>query len=133
MRLSTWIITLPSALIAVVVAVANRDLVTLRLDPFSSVNPAISFDAPLFAIIFAGVLVGMLFGGGAMWLAQGHHRRRAWAEYRRARDLEREIKRRDTELAAATVEPTPQIVAESGAKGDEPARPPAAAETPATP
>ena len=101
MRLTTVFITVPCAILAVVVAVANRDLVTVRLDPFSTAHPAIAFEAPLFLVLFTAVLIGMLLGGGAMWLAQGHFRRRAWAEYRRAQELEREIKRRDEATAAA--------------------------------
>ncbi len=124
MRLTTVFITVPCALAALVVAVANRAPVVMRLDPFSQTDPAIAFEAPLYALIFGGVFVGMLLGGGAMWLSQGRVRRRAWSEYRRAQDLERELKKHTAHettpadpamKGASTVEATP--VAEPGPEG----------------
>ncbi len=100
MRLGTWLITVPLAILGVVVAVANRAPVDVFFDPFSAEAPAIGIQAPLFLVIFAGVLFGMVIGGLAMWLSQGHYRRRAWAEYRKARDLERALEAAEAEVKA---------------------------------
>ncbi|AWM88703.1 lipopolysaccharide assembly protein LapA domain-containing protein [Microvirga sp. 17 mud 1-3] len=76
------LVLLPVAILIVLLAVANRDPVTLSLDPFSREAPEIAAQLPLFAIIFAAVMVGVVIGGTATWLAQGKHRR-ARRQFRR--------------------------------------------------
>lgn len=76
------LILLPVAVLIVLLAVANRAPVMLSLDPFSQDAPEFSTELPLFAIIFAAVMVGMVIGGTATWLAQGKHRR-ARRQFRR--------------------------------------------------
>jgi uncharacterized integral membrane protein len=57
-------------------AFANRDLVTVSFDPFaSSDNAAISFPAPLFAVVIAAAMLGVVAGATATWLSQGRHRK----------------------------------------------------------
>lgn len=50
--------------VAAVVAVANRDVVSFSLDPFSA-DPALAAKMPLFLLVFAGFGVGLLVG----WIA----------------------------------------------------------------
>ena len=76
------LVLLPVAILIVLLAVANRDPVTLSLDPFSREAPEIAAQLPLFAVIFAAVMVGVVIGGTATWLAQGKHRR-ARRQFRR--------------------------------------------------
>jgi uncharacterized integral membrane protein len=76
------LILLPVAVLAVLFAVANRAPVTLSFDPFSQDAPEFTTSLPLFAAIFAAVMVGTVIGGVATWLAQGKHRR-ARRQYRR--------------------------------------------------
>jgi uncharacterized integral membrane protein len=76
------LILLPVAIFIVLLAVANRSPVTLSLDPFSGPNPEFAVQLPLFAIIFAAVMAGVVIGGVATWLAQGKHRR-ARRQFRR--------------------------------------------------
>lgn len=59
----------------IAIAVANRHKVELVLDPFSPQNPAISVSLPLFAYLFAALMIGLLLGGVATWLSQGKWRR----------------------------------------------------------
>lgn len=66
-----------AALIAVIVAIANRHGVTFVLDPFSPQAPFLSIDAPLFSIIFAAVFIGMLIGGAAVWMSGRKFRKKA--------------------------------------------------------
>ena len=71
MRLSTYAIAIPAAVIAAALAVANRQDVLFSLDPFSRETPAIAFHVPLFALVFLAIGVGILFG----WLASAVTRR----------------------------------------------------------
>lgn len=83
------LILLPVAVLVVLLAVANRAPVTLSLDPFSQEAPEFSTQLPLFAVIFAAVVVGVLIGGTATWLSQSKHRqarRRFRREASRLRD-----------------------------------------------
>nr|WP_255616622.1 lipopolysaccharide assembly protein LapA domain-containing protein [Microvirga puerhi] len=73
---------MPVAVLIVLLAVANREPVTLSLDPFSRDVPEFAAQLPLFAVIFAAVMVGVVIGGAATWLAQGKHRR-ARRQFRR--------------------------------------------------
>jgi uncharacterized integral membrane protein len=69
------IVVVPVAVVMVGFALANRTLISLRLDPFDIINPPPSFEMPLFLPIFMGVLLGILVGGSSMWISQGRHRR----------------------------------------------------------
>ena len=55
------LILLPVAILVVLLAVANRAPVTLSLDPFSQDAPEFATQLPLFAVIFAAVMVGVFF------------------------------------------------------------------------
>src|SRR5262245_32349830 len=79
------LVLLPIAVLVVLIAVANRGPVQVSLDPFSKAAPEIAFSLPLFALIFAAVILGVLIGGCAAWLAQGRHRRE---RRRMSRDLQ---------------------------------------------
>src|SRR5690242_7251129 len=68
------LILLPIAILIILLAVANRAPVQLSLDPFSQDAPEIATNLPLFAVIFASVMVGIVIGGTATWLSQGKHR-----------------------------------------------------------
>ncbi|GEM_PF-4609001 len=84
-RTVSWIVGVPAALIIIVVAVANREWVTFSLDPFSTTAPWFSVSLPLYALLLASIVLGMLIGGASAWFAQGKWRkaaRRAEAEVR---------------------------------------------------
>jgi uncharacterized integral membrane protein len=87
------LVLLPVAILVVLLAVANRAPVQLSLDPFSLEAPEFATQVPLFAVIFASVMLGVMIGGIATWLAQAKHRR-ARRQYRReAQDLKLETER----------------------------------------
>ncbi len=71
------LILVPLAVIIVAFAVANRQIVTMSLDPFSGSEPAASVTLPLFVLIILLLIVGVLIGGVAAWLRQGKWRRNA--------------------------------------------------------
>ncbi len=68
MRVSTAFVLVPAVIVAAVIAVANRQQVTFRLDPFSAENPAIAFSMPLFLLVFLALLVGVLLGAATVAL-----------------------------------------------------------------
>ncbi|WP_232628488.1 LapA family protein [Methylobacterium sp. Leaf118] len=70
------LILLPVAIVVVLLAVANRDAVTLSLDPFSP-EPVFSVVLPLYVVVFGAVALGILVGGVGSWLSQGTTRQRA--------------------------------------------------------
>lgn len=77
MKLLSWLITLPLALVTVFLAVANRHPVSLNLDPFNQENPALALDMPLIFVILASIFLGLIVGAAAVWVSQGRHRKTA--------------------------------------------------------
>ncbi len=73
----TAVVLIPLGLIFVVFAVANRHLVTVSFDPFNSTDPSIAVTLPLFVVIIAVAILGVLAGGCATWFRQRHWRRAA--------------------------------------------------------
>lgn len=80
-NLVSWLLLAPLALLMVAFAVANRDAVEIRLDPLP-----FTIEAPLFALAYLCIFLGLLFGGLAAWLAGARWRRLARA---RGRELAR--------------------------------------------
>jgi uncharacterized integral membrane protein len=78
------LILVPLAVIIIAFAVANRQTVTVSLDPFSTDQPAAAVTLPLFVLIIALLILGVIIGGMAAWLRQSKWRRAA-------RRLEREL------------------------------------------
>src|SRR5262245_35793901 len=76
-RFALTVVFVPVAIVVLLFAVANRQIVTLSLDPFNAAAPALSFRAPLFLVLFVVLMVGVVVGGAASWLRQGRHRRAA--------------------------------------------------------
>jgi len=74
-KIVTAIVVVPLVVIIVAFAVANRQAVTVSLDPFSATAPAYAATLPLYAIIFIVLIFGVLVGGFAAWLGQGKWRR----------------------------------------------------------
>jgi uncharacterized integral membrane protein len=71
------LVFIPIGICMLVLAVANRSLVVLSLDPLSAPEPLLSLKAPLFVFLMGAIMVGILIGGFAMWLTQGKHRKNA--------------------------------------------------------
>ena len=101
------LILLPIAILVVLLAVANRAPVTLSLDPFSQDAPEFATQVPLYAVIFLAVVVGVVIGGAATWLAQSKHRR-ARRHYRReSQHLKGETERMRAEAANSSLPALP--------------------------
>jgi uncharacterized integral membrane protein len=100
-RILTYIVLVPLALIIIAFAIANRQIVTVSFDPFSTDNPAYSSTLPLFLLIFVLVTFGVIVGGTAAWLRQSKWRRTA-------RKLEAENRQLLQELGQARRHFTPE-------------------------
>jgi uncharacterized integral membrane protein len=74
-KIVTAVIVIPLAVVIVAFAVANRQAVTVSFDPFSQAAPAYAATVPLFALIFALLIFGVIVGGVAAWLRQAKWRR----------------------------------------------------------
>lgn len=76
-RLMTWLFGLPTLLILLLFALANRQMVQVSLDPLMPEDPWLALQVPLWLVFYAGILLGMLVGGLAAWARQSKWRRRA--------------------------------------------------------
>jgi uncharacterized integral membrane protein len=71
------LVVIPLGLIFIVFAVANRHLVTVSFDPFNSSDPSVAIRSPLFVVIIAAAIFGVIAGGIATWFRQRRWRRAA--------------------------------------------------------
>lgn len=84
------------AVALIVVALANREMVTLKVLPEEissafAVNP--SLPMPLFLVIFGGIIVGLLIGFVWEWMREYAVRADAASRAKEVRRLEREVRR----------------------------------------
>ena len=96
MKRLSWIITIPVTLVVVVLALANREVATLRLWPLD-----LSVEMPMFLVILLALLAGFLIGAAIMWLSGGRYRRRARKAYFTITDLERDVRDLQRRLSRA--------------------------------
>ena len=97
-RLVFWLILVPIAIVILMFAMANREIVTVSFDPFSATAPAASVSIPLFVLIFVLVILGVVIGGVAAWLRQSGYRRAARQADADVRALRREIETLNAKL-----------------------------------
>jgi uncharacterized integral membrane protein len=95
-KLVFWLILVPLAIVILMFAVANREIVTVSFDPFSATAPAAAVSVPLFVLVFVLVILGVIIGGVASWLRQSGYRRVA-----RNRDADVTALRREIETLNA--------------------------------
>jgi uncharacterized integral membrane protein len=73
----TALVLILVALVLISFAVANRQMVTVSLDPFDQANPALAVSQPMYLLIFVLLIAGVVLGGCAAWLRQSKWRARA--------------------------------------------------------
>lgn len=95
MRVIKLILLIVILIAIVVLAIANRDMVTLELLPsgLAYLLPGASVELPLFIVIVASILVGMIIGYLFEYLREYKHRRLASRKIKEANDLNRENER----------------------------------------
>ena len=92
-KIVTTLILVPLAIAVAAFAVANRQTIVVSFDPFDQAHPAYTLAVPLFALILALVIAGVVVGGIAAWLRQAKWRRTARLAQARARELAVELDR----------------------------------------
>ncbi len=108
-KLVAAVVLIPLAIVIVAFAVANRQNVTISLDPFGS-NPSGSFSQPLFAVLVAALILGVIIGGIASWLRHGKWRRATRRLERELAGLRSEIERLKRSAGTAPPSQPPAIV-----------------------
>ena len=77
-RFTRLVVLAVIAAILLLFAFANRQFVTVSFDPFGSVdNAALTTTAPLFVVVIASAMLGVIAGASTTWVSQGRHRRAA--------------------------------------------------------
>ncbi len=90
-KVVTALILAPIAIVAVIFAVANRQIVVVSFDPFDQAHPALALAVPLFALLLAVVIAGVVIGGAAAWLRQSKWRRAARLAQAQASELKAQM------------------------------------------
>jgi uncharacterized integral membrane protein len=90
-KIASLVVFVPLAIILIVLCVANRQTVTLALNPFQPQDPVLSVDGPFFVYLFLAIIFGMLIGSAVTWVAQAKYRKQARTEARAAICREKEI------------------------------------------
>ena len=100
MRYLRYLFLAVLGIVLIVLAMANREVVTLRLVPeeladyantYAGMNPSV--DLPLYVVIFGGIVFGLALGFIWEWLREHAIRSDAAQKGREVRRLERENKR----------------------------------------
>lgn len=94
MKHLSWIILFPLAVLLIVFSVTNRDAITIDLWPVP-----FQIDVPLFAVVFAALLVGVIWGGVSAWLNGGRVRKLARQKSREAEIANAENRRLKDRIA----------------------------------
>lgn len=103
------IIWIPVALFVLLFAVANRQPVLISLDPFSTDNPALSVQGPLFLMLMGALMLGIILGGVTDWLHQSPLRREARHSRAKVRELEAEVDRLRAQPPSAALPSVPVL------------------------
>jgi uncharacterized integral membrane protein len=92
-RIVGWVVLVPLCLVMIVFALANRQLVVVNFNPLvpSEALTTPGVGVPLFLVLFAVLLFGVVLGGVATWFAQAPHRRDERNYRREAERLNREV------------------------------------------
>ena len=104
-----WVVVIPVGALIVLFLIANRTLVALSLDPFSTETPAIATPAlPLWIWLVLALLVGFFIGAAGMWVSERELRIRAKADRLELKALKKAAA--DAERASQpAIEPVEQV------------------------
>jgi uncharacterized integral membrane protein len=100
-RFLVVVVFVPLAVVLIALAVANRGPSDFTLDPFNPGNPGLTFQMPLFVLIFFALIIGLIVGSVATWLRQGRYRKLARQRGQEA-DIMRSSAQRDQRMQALT-------------------------------
>jgi uncharacterized integral membrane protein len=74
-KLIALLIMVPVGIVVITLAVANRQPVDVSLVAGIEGQSVVLFSPPLFVLLFAMLIIGMVIGSFATWLTQGKHRK----------------------------------------------------------
>ncbi len=105
----SWVILLLITAVVVSFAVANRNNITVSLDPVGITNPPLTASLKLWILALGMAILGVIIGGIAVWLRQGRWRRSTRSLDREARALRAENQdlRQRLETAEMNAAPLP--------------------------
>jgi uncharacterized integral membrane protein len=95
MRYIKYLFLVVVAFCLVILALANRQVVQVKLLPeemAAYLGQPFAYELPLFVIIFAGIILGLLIGFVWEWLREHKHRADARHQKRQKEKLQREVK-----------------------------------------
>ena len=84
------LLLVPIGALLIVLAIANRHTTAISLNPFNPADPMLSFNIPVFWLLFAAIGLGVVLGGVATWMRQSRFRREARVQRREATHLKHE-------------------------------------------
>ncbi len=76
-KIVTALLLIVLGLVLIAFAIANRQVVTVSLDPFDQADPALAVSQPMYRVVFVVLIAGVVIGGCAAWLRQARWRGRA--------------------------------------------------------
>jgi lipopolysaccharide assembly protein A len=95
LKLVHWLVTVPVALLLIIFAVSNREVVAVTFWPLP-----VQLGAPLWLVVLLACLLGFLFGELVAWIGGRRWRRDARQKTRRIESLERELAATQAQLPA---------------------------------
>lgn len=104
-RILALLVAFPLGALLIAIAVSNRQIVQLVLDPFRPEQPALAVELPFYMYLLGTLIFGVILGGVATWLSQSRWRRTARTQGQRAMRWQSEadrLKRERDEAAVAS-------------------------------
>ena len=95
------LVLVPLGILIVLLALANRQAVTIALDPLLPDKPTFAVTRPLFLVLLIAVTAGVIIGGLAAWPRQARWRRTARRAQAEAQALRTETESLRDRLEAA--------------------------------
>jgi uncharacterized integral membrane protein len=106
-KIVNWLVILLVTAVVVTFAVANRQRITVNLDPLGITTPPLTASPKAWTLALGMVIIGVIIGGVAVWLRQARWRRNARALDREVRALRSENHELKHQLEAAETGVTP--------------------------
>lgn len=104
-RIIWFPVALIAAILLVTLAVSNREVVRLVLDPFRPDAPVLSIALPFYVYLLGALTLGVILGGVATWMTQGRWRKTARVKTQDAlrwqAEADRLARERDANVTAA--------------------------------
>lgn len=106
------LVLLPVAALLLAFSLANRQFITISLDPFNSGEVALpTFSIPLYVFFLGSIMLGVIIGGSSTWMRQGRHRKAAREASRKSAALKSEneaLRKQATDASSFTALPAPR-------------------------